>query len=36
MATIYYKENKITSQNIDDFKNFIAQTAQQNKENQFT
>ena len=33
MATIYYKENKITSQNIDDFKNFIAQTAQQNKEN---
>ena len=33
MANIYYKENKITSQNIDDFKNFIAQTAQQNKEN---
>ena len=33
MADIYYKENKITSQNIDDFKNFIAQTAQQNKEN---
>ena len=33
MATIYYKENKITSQNIDDFKNFIAQTAQQNKKN---
>ena len=33
MATVYYKENKITSANIDDFKNFIAQIAKQNKEN---
>lgn len=33
MATVYYKENKITSVNIDDFKNFIAQIAKQNKEN---
>ena len=33
MANIYYKENKITPENIDDFKKFIAQTAQQNKNN---
>ena len=30
MPNIYYKENKITPENIGDFKKFIAQIAQQN------